>query len=95
MLEQKHEIGRLNLDEVLEELEVWLPSETEGFVELVARALASLPGGEALEDIGYKPLPIGWKEADLLGRLLVVLQDSGDVARAVATLFPLCEEDDL
>jgi hypothetical protein len=88
-------MARSELDEVLEELEVWLPSESEEFVELVARVLASLPGGEALEDMGYEPLLLGWKEADLLGRLLVALQDSSDVERAVATLFPPCSADDL
>jgi hypothetical protein len=78
---------RTQLREVLEELEVWLSSETPGFVELVARLLASLPGGEELEDMGYEPFPVGWKEAELLGKLLLTLQDSGDVAEAVRVLF--------
>jgi len=32
-------------------------------------------------------LPLGWKEADLLGKLLLSLQDSSDVAEAVRVLF--------
>jgi hypothetical protein len=78
---------RTHLREVLEELEAWLPSETAEFVELVARLLASLPGGEELEGMGYEPLGVGWKEAELLGKLLLSLQDSGDVAEAVRVLF--------
>jgi len=74
------------LQEVLEELEAWLPSESAGFVELVGRLLASLPGGEELEGV-FEPLPLGWKEADLLGKLLLSLQDSSDVAEAVRVLF--------
>ena len=76
-----------HLQDVLAELEAWLPSETPEFVELVGRLLASLPGGEELEELGYEPLPVGWKEAELLGRLLVALQDGADVREAVRVLF--------
>jgi hypothetical protein len=82
--------NKFDFKDVLEELEAWLPSESEEFVELVARILASLPGGEVMKDMGYKPFLLGWKEADLLGRLLVSLEDSSNVARAVATLFARC-----
>jgi hypothetical protein len=80
-------MARAQLQEVLEELEAWLPSEPAEFVELVARLLASLPGGEELEDMGYEPFLVGWKEAELLGRLLLALRDSSDVAEAVRVLF--------
>jgi hypothetical protein len=74
------------LTDVLDELEVWLPSEPEGFAELVGRVLASLPGGDDLDGI-FEPLPIGWNEANLLGKLLLALESPRDVRTAVERLF--------
>ena len=71
---------------VFEELKIWLDSETEDFVKLVGSILASLPGGEELEEI-FPPLAIGWKEVELLGKLLTVLDSASDVAEAVETIF--------
>jgi hypothetical protein len=76
--------------EVFEELKVWIYSETEDFVKLVGSILASLPGGERLKGI-FEPLAIGWKEVELLGKLLTVLDSTSDVSEAVETIFDLEE----
>jgi hypothetical protein len=77
--------------EVFEELKVWISSETEDFVRLVGSILVSLPGGEGLEGI-FEPLAIGWKEIELIGKLLTVLDNTSDVAEAVETIFGEAEE---
>jgi hypothetical protein len=71
---------------IFEEVQVWISSETEDFINLVGRILASLPGGEGLEEI-FEPLAIGWKEVELLGKLLTALDNASDVAEAVETIF--------
>lgn len=74
------------LQELYDELLAWLPSETEEFRELFFRLLTSLPGGEYLEDIGYEPFPIGWKEAELIAKTLQNMQSTGDVAKLIHVL---------
>jgi hypothetical protein len=71
---------------VFEEVQVWISSETEDFINLVGRILVSLPGGERLDGL-FEPLAIGWKEVELLGKLLTVLNSAPDVAEAVETIF--------
>jgi hypothetical protein len=71
---------------IFEEVQVWISSETEDFINLVGRVLASLPGGEVLGGI-FEPLAIGWKEVELLGKLLTALDNASDVAEAVETIF--------
>jgi hypothetical protein len=78
--------------EVFEELKVWVSSETEDFIKLVGSILVSLPGGEELEGI-FEPLAIGWKEVELLGKLLTALDSASDVAEAVETIFGEGEEE--
>lgn len=73
------------LEEALEDLSTWWENETDGFRELVLRILASLPGGESLEGV-VEPYSIGWKEVELLGNLLVSLQNAGDVEKAISIL---------
>jgi len=77
---------RLELERLAEELDAWLPSESEEFTTLFFRLLASLPGGELAEEAGYRPLPVGWKEAELLAKTLATLQDASDVAYLVGRL---------
>jgi len=76
----------MNRKEVFEELKVWIDSETEDFINLVGRIIVSLPGGEKLNGL-FEPLAIGWKEVELLGKLLAVLDNASDVAEAVETIF--------
>lgn len=73
--------------ETLDELLAWLPSETDDFNTLVLRIIASLPGGEELEALGYEPLSIGWKEIELLGKLLTSLNDASDVKKVANALI--------
>jgi len=40
-----------------------------------------------LEDIGYEPFPIGWKEAELIAKTLLAIQSSGDVAWLINRLI--------
>jgi hypothetical protein len=59
----------------------------------VFRILASLPGGDELEDAGYEPFDqIGWHEADLLARTIDAVNDKRDVEELVEGL--LAEDDD-
>lgn len=53
---------------------------------LLFRVLASLPGGDELEDMGYETFNLGWHEADQLGRVLETIQDKRDVEDIVAAL---------
>ena len=76
----------MNRKEGFEELKVWIDSETEDFINLVGRILVSLPGGEKLNGL-FEPLAIGWKEVELLGKLLAVLYSASDVAEAVDIIF--------
>lgn len=73
------------IQEAVEALAAWLPSETDDFKRLVASLLAALPGGEELE--GVEAAPVGWKEVELLGDLLSTIQDAGDVRFAVRRLY--------
>jgi|GEM_PF-4113299 len=73
---------------VIEELQAWLPSEPEEFQEFIARALASLPGGERLEELGVEPLGfLGWKEMDLIASLFSAIRDADDVRAIVDALY--------
>lgn len=86
----KEELDRI--EGAIGTLETWFPEYQEGdlrgYPELIGRILASLPGGEDLEDMGYEPFPfIGWQEADMLGKLFAYIRNSSDVAEAARRLF--------
>ena len=74
---------RKKIADMISELQSWLPNYDHGpdsYPTLVFRILASLPGGDRLEDMGYEPIAsVSWQEADQLGRMLEAIQDSGDV----------------
>ena len=70
------------------ELWGWLDSESQGYVELVFRILSSLQGGDRMEDVGYEPFPFfGWKEADMLGEMLMAIETKQDVEAIVDHLL--------
>jgi hypothetical protein len=74
----------------LDDLEIfsWWDSETEGFGQLVLRLLASVPGGEEAEDIGYEPFEsIGWKEFDMIGKMMEAIEGKDDVEYIVHKLI--------
>jgi hypothetical protein len=82
---------RKPIADLIEELRSWLPNYDQAkdgnYPQLLFRILASLPGGEELEGMGYEPYEINWQEADQLGRVLVAIQDKRDVESLVAGLI--------
>ena len=57
------------------------------YPSLLLRILASLPGGERLEDAGYETFNIGWHEADQLARVIDAIQGRRDVEDMVDSLL--------
>ena len=53
--------------------------------------MASLPGGDALEDIGYEPFDVSWHEVDQLARVIDAVEDKRDVEDVIDGLL---DEDD-
>jgi len=84
-------MARKKIKDMIAELQSWLPNYDHGegtFSDLLFRVLASLPGGERAEDVGYQPINgMGWHEADQLGRMLETIQDKGDVEDIVSALL--------
>jgi hypothetical protein len=87
--------ARRQIRELVAELDSWLANYDDGpedYPTLLFRLLASLPGGDRLEDIGYETFNIGWHEADQLARVLDAIEDKRDVEDLVDGL--LDDEDD-
>jgi hypothetical protein len=81
---------RKEIRDILAELRSWLPNYDRGELEyptLLFRVLASLPGGDELEDIGYEPFNLGWHEAAQLGRVLDAIEGKRDVVELVGGLL--------
>jgi hypothetical protein len=81
---------RKQIVDMIEELRSWLPNydHEQEYPQLIFRTLATLPGGEKLEGMGYEPIDgMGWHEADQLGRMLEAIQDKRDVEDLVAGLI--------
>lgn len=88
---------RKPIQEIIEELRSWLPNYDHGAADyptLLYRILASAPGGDELEDIGYEPFNLGWQELDQLGDVLKAIQDKRDVEDIVAALIHDPEEEE-
>jgi len=87
---------RKPIQDLIEELRSWLPNYGHGPNELPTvlwRMLASMPGGEQAEDMGYEPFNLGWKEVELLGNTLNAVQDKRDVEDLIQGLIGDEEED--
>lgn len=88
---------RQQIEDIVEELRSWLPNydsqSPNDYPILLFRILASLPGGDELEDMGYETFNVGWHEADQLGRVLEAIQDKTDVEDLVHGLVYEEEED--
>jgi hypothetical protein len=80
------------LHEVAAELEIWAPSLSEGFRNMLASILAALPGGECIDWV--EPAPVGWLELGLLEKLFSVLHDASDVEYVAKTVFGLDKVED-
>ncbi len=87
---------RKEIRDILAELRSWLPNYDRGELEyptVLFRVLASLPGGDELEDMGYEPFNLGWHEADQLGRVLDAIERKRDVEDLVEGLLDEGAED--
>lgn len=81
---------RKPIEDMIAELRSWLPNYDHGpkdYPTLLWRILASAPGGDEAEDMGYEAFNISWHEIEQLGRMLEVIQDTGDVQDLIAGLM--------
>ena len=80
--------------EAARELLSWLQDESREYAELIFRMLASLPGGDRLEDLGSEPFDfLGWKELDMLGNLFHAIQNKDDVEQVVEAILAESDAD--
>lgn len=91
--------ARKPIADLVGELRNWLSNydarEKDSYPQLLFRILASAPGGDELEDMGYEPFrQMGWHELDQLGRVLEAIQDKQDVEELVRGLVAEEEEDE-
>jgi hypothetical protein len=89
-------MARKRIVDVTAELNSWLPNYDRGpdeYPTLLLRVLASLPGGDRLEDLGYEPFNVGWHEADQLARVLDAIDTKSDVEDLVDGLLDEDEDD--
>lgn len=87
---------RKQIEDMIEELRSWLPNYDHGpkdYPILLFRILASMPGGDELEGMGYETFNLGWHEMDQLARTLDAIQDKYDVEDLVHGLVYEEEED--
>ena len=92
-------MSKKKVKENFEELAHWFSSMRQGAVDgsmqIIGRLLASVPGGDEFEDLGFEPYDwMGWKEFELITDALQSIQGSDDVEEAAAILFATDDEDD-
>ena len=88
---------RKPIADLIGELQSWLPNYDHGpndYPTVLWRILASAPGGEQAEDMGYEPFNLSWQEITQLGELLEVIQDKRDVEDIIAGLADEEEEEE-
>jgi hypothetical protein len=89
-------MARKQIEAMIDELRSWLPNYDHGakdYPTLLYRILASLPGGDELEDMGYETFNIGWGEIEQLEHVLAAIQDKRDVEDLIAGLSHEEEEE--
>ena len=87
---------RKPIADLIGELQSWLPNYDHGpadYPTVLWRILASAPGGDRAEDMGYEPFQLGWQELDQLGRVLVAIEDKRDVEDLIEGLLGDEEEE--
>ena len=87
---------RKPIADLIGELQSWLPNYDHGpadYPTVLWRILASAPGGDRAEDMGYEPFQLGWQELDQLGRVLVAIQNTQDVEDLIQGLIGDDEEE--
>jgi len=74
----------------------WWDSETREFEEFVLRLLATLPGGEDAEDMGYEPFGnfMGWQEMKMITEMLDKIEYKDDVAQLIRDITQGDAEED-
>lgn len=92
-------MGKKEVTEKFEELASWFENMTrEGIdesMQIIGRMLASLPGGDEFEDLGFEPYDwLGWLEYQLITDALQSVGDKWDVEDAASILFDEDEEED-
>jgi hypothetical protein len=90
------EMPRKPIVAIIDELKSWLPNYDHGpedYPTLLWRILASVPGGDRAEDMGYEPFSLGWQEVEQLGRVLEAIQDKQDVEDLIDGLLGDEEEE--
>jgi len=85
--------------ESFEELAYWFTNmERKGIdeaMQIVGRMLASLPGGDEFEDLGFEPYDwMGWKEFELITDALQSIDSSRGVEEAASILFASEDDED-
>lgn len=90
-------MARKQITDLIAELRSWLPNYDHGakdYPTVLYRILASAPGGDELEDMGYEPIGnLGWQELEQLGRVLETIQDKYDVEDLIRGLMSEEEEE--
>jgi hypothetical protein len=92
-------MGKKETIENFEELAHWFSNMTrEGVdeaMQIIGRMLASLPGGDEFEGLGYEPYDwLGWHEFELITDALQSIDGRADVEEAAEILFPTDEDDE-
>jgi len=83
------------LDKALSELMSWWQSETQEFRDLVVSLLCELPGAD--DEYRLSELFVttdyhcGWKEIDMLGRLLMAINNKEDVEKVSERILEIEE----
>lgn len=87
------------VQENFEELARWFTNMSrEGIdesMQIIGRMLASLPGGDEFEDLGYEPYDwLGWHEFELITDALQSIDGKLGVEQAASILFVRDDEDE-
>lgn len=88
---------RKKIADIIAELQSWLPNYDRGekeYPQLLFRVLASLPGGDEMEDVGYETFNLGWQEMNQLSDVLTAIEDKQDVEDICAALLSEGREDE-
>ncbi|HEY5242558.1 MAG TPA: hypothetical protein VIJ22_13860 [Polyangiaceae bacterium] len=83
-------MARKEIEDITEELRSWIGNYDQGpdqYPSLLFRILASLPGGDRLEDVGFAPFVLGWHEIEQLTRVLDAIESKRDVEDLVDGLL--------
>ena len=74
----------------------WMQNTDRAHNQGVLRLIASFPGGEELEDVGYEPsIPnMGWREFQEIQEVMEAIETKSDVEYLVSKIMNDGEEDE-